>query len=235
MHVRRAAVRWHNGSVSVFQSFRDIFTLRDDPSDRALDMPSRLEAPHGFARISLRPVREDDQEDWNDVRWANRDWLMPWESGDPLGGRPLSFNEWVRRMRQDEQAGVGAVFLIEYQMQIVGQVSLGAISYGAMRTGMVGYWVSQRYAGHGFAPLAVAMLADWAFRDPSGPHLHRIEIAILPENHRSKRVAAKLGLTDEGLRRSYMYVNGEWRDHESYSLLAGDVPGSVTDRLVPRG
>lgn len=222
---------WHNGGVSVFQSIRDMFTVREGTHANALNVPERIEAPAGFARISLRPVREDDQEDWNDVRWSNRDWLMPWESGNPLGGRPLSFNEWVRRMRDDEAAGTGVVFLIEYQMQIVGQVSLGAISYGAMRTGMVGYWVSHRYAGRGFAPLAVAMLADWAFRDPDGPRLHRIEIAILPENHRSKRVVAKLGLTDEGLRRSYMYVNGAWRDHESYSLLADDCPGSVTDRL----
>ncbi|KAB8292644.1 GNAT family N-acetyltransferase [Bifidobacterium avesanii] len=208
-----------------------MFAVREGVRANALNVPERIEAPAGFAQITLRPVREDDQEDWNDVRWGNREWLAPWESGNPVGGKPLSFNAWVRRMREDEAAGCGVVFLIEYQMQIVGQVSLGAISYGALRSGMVGYWVSQRYAGHGFAPLAVAMLADWAFHDPTGPGLHRIEIAILPENHRSKRVVAKLGLVDEGLKRSYMYVNGRWRDHESYSLLADDCAGSVTDRL----
>ena len=226
------AIRWHNGNVPMFQSIRDIFQPHASSSARPLAMPERLEAPQGFPRISLRPITEDDAEDWNDVRWANRDWLLPWESGNPVGGgKPLSFNAWVRRMRDDEASGTGAVFLIEYQMQLVGQVSIGAISYGAVRSGMVGYWVSQRYAGRGFAPLAVAMLADWAFYDPSGPGLHRIEIAILPENFRSKRVAAKLGLQPEGLKRQYMYVNGRWRDHETFSLLASDQSVSVTERL----
>ena len=61
------------------------------------------------------------------------------------------------------------IFAIEYQMRIVGQISLGAIVYGAMRTGVVGYWVDQRCAGRGFAPMALAMLADWALGDHSGP------------------------------------------------------------------
>ena len=217
--------------MSVFQSIRDIFQTHASGGGRAFVMPERLTAPQGFAQISLRPVVEDDQGEWNDVRWSNRDWLAPWESGDPTGGRLLSFNEWVRRLRDGEAAGIGAVFLIEYQMQIVGQISIGAISYGSLRTGMIGYWVSRSFAGRGFAPLAVAMLADWAFRDPSGPRLHRIEIAILPENERSRRVVAKLGLTYEGVRRRYMFIGGQWRDHETYSLFATDQDGSVTERL----
>lgn len=217
--------------VSVFQSIRDIFQPHASSGACALAMPERLVAPPGFAQIALRPVTDDDQAEWNDVRWSNHEWLQPWESGDPMGGQPLSFNEWVRRLREGEASGTGAVFLIEYQMQIVGQISIGAISYGSLRTGMVGYWVSQRFAGRGFVPLAVAMLADWAFFDPSGPRLHRIEIAILPENHRSKRVVAKLGFVYEGVRRRYMYIGGQWRDHETYSLLSSDQQGSVTERL----
>ncbi|WP_417852181.1 GNAT family N-acetyltransferase [Bifidobacterium moraviense] len=216
--------------MSVFQSIKGIFQTHA-AGERAFVMPERLNAPQGFAQISLRPITEDDQQEWNDVRWGNRDWLAPWESGDPMSGRLLSFNEWVRRLRAGEEAGTGAVFLIEYQMRIVGQISIGAISYGSLRTGMIGYWVARDCAGRGFAPLAVAMLADWAFRDPTGPRLHRIEIAILPENERSRRVVAKLGLTYEGIRRRYMFIGGQWRDHETYSLLSTDQPGSLTARL----
>lgn len=125
----------------------------------------------------------------------------------------------------------GAVFLIEYQGHIVGQLSLGAISYGAMRTATMGYWMDERWIGHGFAPLAVAMASDWALTDPSGPRLHRIEIAILPENRRSKRVVEKLRARYEGVRLRYMYINGVWRDHEVFVLMTEDIQESVLARL----
>ena len=94
------------------------------------------------------------------------------------------------------------------------------------------YWVDERCAGRGYAPMAVALLADWAMFDPTGPRLHRMEIDILPENKRSRAVARKVGATLEGVRRAYMYVNGQWRDHESYVLMAEDAPNGFTARLM---
>ena len=81
---------------------------------------------------------------------------------------------------------------------------------------------------------AVALLADWALLDEAGPRLHRIEIAILPENRRSLRVAQKLEAHHEGLRPKYMFVRGAWRDHETYSLLADDAPEGFAVRLMRR-
>ena len=62
-----------------------------------------------------------------------------------------------------------------------------------MRSGVIGYWVDESYIGRGFAPTAVAVLADWALADAAGPRLHRLEIAVLPENERSLAVARKVG------------------------------------------
>ncbi|MEJ5921047.1 GNAT family protein [Bifidobacterium thermophilum] len=196
-------------------------------------MPQALYAPEGVMPIMLRPCTPDDEDELQSLRWRNRDWLKPWQSDDPLGGPGLSFNEWIRVQREYEREGTAALFLITDCTRIVGQVSLGAIAYGAMRTGLVGYWVDREVAGHGIAPLAVAVLADWAFDAPDGPRLHRIEIAILPQNRRSRRVPQKLGAIDEGLHRRYMYVNGQWRDHESYALFAEDRPqGGLAQALA---
>ena len=106
---------------------------------------------------------------------------------------------------------------------------------GAMRTGVVGYWVDQRCAGRGFAPMALAMLADWALGDPFGPALHRLEIAILPDNARSLAVVRKVGAHHEGLRERYMYVNGQWRDHVTFALLAEDMGQGFAARLAAAG
>lgn len=214
-------------AVSVFQSIKEAFKL--DHQIR----PPRLTHP-GFP-IVLRPLTMDDEDGWNEVRWRNNDWLAPWESGDPMHGGSITFNQWVQRQRRNEQHGVGVIFAIEYQMRIVGQISLGAIVYGAMRTGVVGYWVDQRCAGRGFAPMALAMLADWALGDPFGPALHRLEIAILPDNARSLAVVRKVGAHHEGLRERYMYVNGQWRDHVTFALLAEDMGQGFAARLAAAG
>ena len=73
-------------------------------------------------------------------------------------------------------------------------------------------------------PRAVALVCDFAFFELG---LHRLEINLRPENRASRRVAEKLGFTAEGLRSKYMHINGDWRDHDCYVLLDGDLPGGV--------
>ncbi|BDR55183.1 acetyltransferase [Bombiscardovia apis] len=222
--------------MPVLHSLLDAFThpRTTDPASPSLTMPRRLSVPVGYGDFGLRPVELDDADEWNAVRWGNKEWLAPWESGDPLGGSPLTFNEWVASLRRNETAGSSAVFVMEFQTAIVGQISLGAICYGAMRTATVGYWVDKDHVGHGFAPLAVALLADWAFFDPSGPRLHRIEIDVLPSNQRSLRVAQKLGMNQEGIKRGYMFIGGQWRDHLSFSLLANECQEGVLKEFLEK-
>jgi ribosomal-protein-alanine N-acetyltransferase len=61
-------------------------------------------------------------------------------------------------------------------------------------------------------------------------HLHRMEICIRPENGPSLRVVEKLGFRYEGLRRRFIHINGEWRDHYSFALVAEEVPRGVLRR-----
>ena len=110
-------------------------------------MPHELNAPEGCPPIRLRPLTVEDSSEWNEVRWRNDDWLSPWESGDPMHGPGMSYNAWIAWQRRSEQAGTGVIFAIEYQWRIVGQISIGAICYGAMRSGVIGYWVDESYIG----------------------------------------------------------------------------------------
>ena len=127
---------WQNEGVTILRSLRGM--MRSDPN--AIDVPRFIQAHGLHVPIILRPLTTDDCDEWNEVRWRNDDWLKPWESGDPVHGASMSFNEWVRAMRCNERNGTGVVFAIEHHGRIVGQISLGAICYGAMRTGVVGYW-----------------------------------------------------------------------------------------------
>ena len=69
--------------------------------------------------------------------------------------------------------------------------------------------------------------------------LHRMEICIRPENEPSLRVVEKLGFRYEGLRRRYIHINGDWRDHFCFALVTDELPTGVLrrwlDHKVPDG
>ncbi len=70
----------------------------------------------------------------------------------------------------------------------------------------------------------VARVCDHAF---GAVGLHRVQADIRPENGPSQRLVERLGFQREGLLRRYLDIDGDWRDHYSYSLLAEDLPGGV--------
>lgn len=61
--------------------------------------------------------------------------------------------------------------------------------------------------------------------------LHRIEIAIRPENVASLRVVDKLGFVSVGSAPRYLHINGQWRDHLLFAVTAEEVPDGVLARL----
>jgi ribosomal-protein-alanine N-acetyltransferase len=61
--------------------------------------------------------------------------------------------------------------------------------------------------------------------------LHRIEIAVRPENIPSNRLAIRLGYSFEGVRPAFLHINGAWRDHNVYVMMPDTISGSVIDHI----
>lgn len=183
--------------------------------------------------VGLRPIRRSDRLTWSRLRARNAAWLGPWEATPPAGSLPPpTFGAMVRDMRHQARLGQSLPFVVEHQGQFVGQLTVAGIGWGSLRSGTIGYWVDQRVAGRGIVPTAVAMATDHCFRSVG---LHRMEINIRPENAASLRVVAKLGFRDEGLRRRYLHIDGEWRDHRSFALTAEEVPEGLLARWLASG
>ncbi len=70
---------------------------------------------------------------------------------------------------------------------------------------------------------AVAAVCRSVFDDLK---LHRLEAACLPHNEASIGVLRQNGFTHEGLARRYLKIDGFWRDHLLFALLAEDLPRS---------
>jgi ribosomal-protein-alanine N-acetyltransferase len=183
--------------------------------------------------VTLRPLRLTDSSRWREVRRRNIDWLRPWEATLPPeavadGDTAPTFGMMVRRLRKEARDGRTLPFALAYQGGLVGQVTVGGISWGSLRAAYVGYWIDSAVAGRGIMPMAVAMACDYALRDL---HLHRIEINIRPENSASLRVVEKLGLRREGQRQQYLHIDGAWRDHITFVVYAEEIPEGLVARL----
>ena len=53
----------------------------------------------------------------------------------------------------------------------------------------------------------------------------------------SQRLVERLGFSREGLLRRYLDIDGAWRDHLAYALLADDLPAGALARwqeAIPR-
>jgi ribosomal-protein-alanine N-acetyltransferase len=123
-------------------------------------------------------------------------------------------------------------YAIELEGEFCGQLTIGNVTHGALRSAWIGYWVSSSVTRGGVATGALALGLDHCF----GPvMLHRVEATVRPENLASRAVLAKVGFREEGLMRRYLQVDGDWRDHLLVALTVEEVAASVTSSLVRGG
>lgn len=73
--------------------------------------------------------------------------------------------------------------------------------------------------GKGYTSEALAMLVDFLFGTRK---IHRLQLTVTLGNEASRRVAMKAGFTSEGSARGAVFLHGENRDIEVFSLLRTD-------------
>ena len=181
--------------------------------------------------VGLRPLASSDARAWHEVRRRNAGWLRPWEATVPPGdsSAPSSFRALVRDLRRQAREHRALPFAVTVDGQFAGQVTVTNIVGGSARWGQIGYWVDRRHAGRNVIPTAVALVVDHCMHDL---RLHRLEVAIRPENVASLRVVEKLGFTEVGYAPGYLHIDGRWRDHRLFALTAEEVPEGLLQRFL---
>ncbi len=187
-----------------------------------MSIPTLRDGPVTIRAIRLRDARALEQE-----LISNRAWLRTWEATNPHG--PIGFDSRasIRSLLANWRSGFGVPFAIEYEGEFAGQLNVSGLSYGSLSSASIGYWVAERFAGRNITPTAVALATDHCLFSIG---LHRMEICIRPENAPSLRVVEKLGFRYEGLRRRFIHINGDWRDHFCFALTAEELPTGVLRR-----
>ena len=119
-------------------------------------------------------------------------------------------------------------FGVRIDGRFVGQFSISNVHWGAMSSGMLGYWIVSNWAGRGLGSLCAALVLDLVVGELG---LHRVEVCVRPENERSLGVCRGLGLIEEGLRPRFMHIAGQWADHVAFFIDSESLPeGGLVQR-----
>ena len=180
-------------------------------------------------RLNLRLPEMGDHVPWARLRREGEEFLREWEPSWSLDhfSKKAFRNRvyWAWRTREEGRAL--PLFLIRRRdAKLLGAITLDNIRRGPAHAASVGYWIGPEFARQGYMTEALTGVVSHAF----GPlDLSRLEAACLPENQPSRGLLARCGFVHEGEARSYLQINGHWRDHVIYARLRHDRVGGARE------
>ena len=168
-------------------------------------------------RVTVRPVRAEDGPELITANLASMALHEPWVS--PCRDE-MSFMGYLARC--DGERSVGFVARETQSRRIAGIVNLNEIVRGFFQSAYMGYYGMAGMNGRGLMSEAVGLVVSHAFHELG---LHRLEANIQPGNLPSRSLIKRLGFRQEGYSPRYLKIDGEWRDHERWAVLADEWPG----------
>jgi len=162
------------------------------------------------SRVIVRPVSPDDEQEFLAAALASEDFLAPYAF--PPDSEE-TFAEYLRRC--DGVHACGFVIRLAATGELIGYINLNQITRGSYQRGVLGYAIFPPHERRGHMTEALRLVIRYAFEEL---RLHRLEAEIQPDNKASLQLVERLGFEREGLARGLVKIQGEWRDHERWSL-----------------
>ncbi|RNC77576.1 GNAT family N-acetyltransferase [Piscirickettsia salmonis] len=100
---------------------------------------------------------------------------------------------------------------------LIGVFNISEIVRGCFQSAYLGYYAFEPFANQGYMTQGLRLLVEHAFNTLK---LHRLEANIRPENNASSKLVKKVGFQKEGYSPNYLYLDGAWRDHERWAIIA---------------
>jgi [ribosomal protein S5]-alanine N-acetyltransferase len=163
-------------------------------------------------RTLIRRARPGDADEFTALMRASRSLHQPW-SFPPV--RNEEFAALVERARADDFELL--LLCNRDDGRIIGFFNLSQIFRGPFLNAYLGYATGEEFAGQGYMTEGIELVLRHAFGTLG---LHRLEANIQPGNERSIGLAKRAGFRLEGFSPRYLKIDGKWRDHERWAILA---------------
>lgn len=204
------------GSRALLEDRRDTRPMAFLRSSLLSDVPPVVRGE----RVILRAPQIWDYGPWAELRAQSRQHLQPWEPTWPRDDltKP-AFKRRVKHYQREARADQGYAFLLfdAADERLVGGIALTNVQRGVTQSASVGYWLGRPELRRGYMADAVRTVIGFAFQNLQ---LHRLEAATQPANSASIRVLERNGFVREGFARDYLRIDGDWRDHLLFGLVA---------------
>jgi ribosomal-protein-alanine N-acetyltransferase len=162
-------------------------------------------------RVYIRAVAEQDRSEFLKLMRISQHLHHPWIA-PPL--TDAGFTGYLARTRREDH--VGLLICNKHDDAIAGVININNIVRGSFLSASLGYYVGAPYAGQGLMREGLELVKGHAFYALG---LHRLEANIQPDNHRSIALVKQCGFEREGVSPNFLYINGQWRDHERWTVV----------------
>lgn len=164
----------------------------------------------------LRPIEVWQTEEFAEHLDRAREHIRPWVGPSFLTYTLEAARDTIRRygeLRTADRGGLYGIWLDE-------DVLVGGVMFVAFDAPAgwceIGCWLEPDAEGRGLISAACRLLIDWAIFDRG---LNRVEWRCRVDNTRSSAVAARLGMTCEGVLRQAWLNDGVFHDKQVWSVL----------------
>lgn len=165
-------------------------------------------------RIQLSAPRPDGAAEWIELVQSSTAYHRPWVY---LRADAAGFDEYMHKIAVGRTIGFFARRAAD--LRLVAVINLNEPVMAAFHSAYLSYYADAACAGQGYVSEALALVIDEAFRRRD---FHRLEANIQPGNERSLALVRRLGFRQEGFSPRYLQVDGAWRDHERWAILADE-------------
>jgi ribosomal-protein-serine acetyltransferase len=162
--------------------------------------------------VEIRTLTPDDAEASFELVAANRDRLRPWMIWEPQTLSPADSRAFIERCLASETDIEGNGIWVDGRLG--GGIGLRVDTGDSAAE--IGYWIGSEFGGRGIVTRACRRFFDFAFDDLG---LHRMELCAATGNTRSRAVAERLAMRQEGVLRDGVATPEGFKDLVIYGLL----------------
>lgn len=162
--------------------------------------------------VVVRTYTLDDAQALYALIDANREHLRPWMIWEHTTKSVDDTRTYIQTCLDDPVSIEGNGMFVDGEL--AGGIGLDIDTLS--NSGEIGYWLAKRYEGRGIVTRACERFFDMAF-DELG--LHRMELQAASDNVRSRAVAGRLGMREEGVWRDGIRIADGYLDSVGYGIL----------------
>ncbi len=168
-------------------------------------------------RLILRQPELSDYAVWFDAQRGGRPAQNKWDFGPrpPKRCTKKRYTQIIKRDREWVKSDRGYWFGVfdKKTGAMIGHFDFSIFQRSNHQFANFGYQIYNRYWGQGYGQEAAAAGLLIGFKQLK---LNRLEAAINFDNKKSIRLAKKIGMKREGIKKRYWFENGKWVDHLIY-------------------